>query len=522
MCVRRIDVRTAVARSVGACVGRTLTIAICLLMILPVPPLAAEGELARLSVDPNARHQKINGFGATIRSLVYGSNDYLSPEERNRVIEVVFKDVGLSMGNLHIPNLEREHNDDGDPQHLNRAGFDLQESRAMKERVVDRAMAFGPQIFYLAASIDLRNMLWLKELRHRNYEKYLEECAEHVLAAVKLWKDELGFTSTYVLPFNEPLTGNRELAGGSAREVIDIIKRAGARLRREGFGQVRFVIAGEETPGASLKLASAILDDPEARPLVGAIAYHAYPYGSAYASVPNILRSSGAGHPVPEEIAIRAKLRDLAREQNLPLWMTEISHSEVGGLSFNAVLGRAIHIHDELVYADAGAYFGMHAMWDSWSHREHFQNRNWDLLAEGDTIVLIDKEASKVHITGMGYAIGHYARWLGQNAYRVEAASSDALVQVTAFKDEPGSRLILVIINNHSTVTPVGISISHGKITGTISGEESTAGALWKPLAATRVVGSSFERLLPPKSLNTLAVNGFELWPAKASPASGP
>src|SRR5262249_7835674 len=173
-----------------------------LLMILPVPPLAAEGELARLSVDPNARHQKINGFGATIRSLVYGSNDYLSPEERNRVIEVVFKDVGLSMGNLHIPNLEREHNDDGDPQHLNRAGFDLQESRAMKERAVDRAMACGPQIFYLAASIDLRNMLWLKELRHRNYEKYLEECAEHVLAAVKLWKDELGFTSTYVLPFN--------------------------------------------------------------------------------------------------------------------------------------------------------------------------------------------------------------------------------------------------------------------------------------------------------------------------------
>jgi hypothetical protein len=37
------------------------------------------------------------------------------------------------------------------------------------------------------------------------------------------------------------------------------------------------------------------------------------------------------------------------------------------------VRGRAIQIHDELVYADAAAFFGMNAMWDTTSHAQHYQ-----------------------------------------------------------------------------------------------------------------------------------------------------
>lgn len=493
---------------------RSVLLGAALLLALRRGHAAEPAGPARITIDPAVRHQKIDGFGATIRSLIYGPKDYLSAEQRLKVMQALFKDVGLSMGNLHIPNLERNRNDDGDPQHLNRAGIDIAGSRAFKEGVVDPAMKFGPQTFYLEASIDLRDkrgMLWLRDLRQRNYELYLEECAEHVVAGVQLWRDELGFNSAYVMPFNEPLTGNRELAGGSVREVIDIIKRTGARLRREGLGNVRFVVPNEETEQASLDLATAILNDPQARPFVGAIAYHPYPYGSTYTSVPNILRSSGAGRPNAEKIAVRAKLRELARRHNLPLWMTEVSHSEVGGLSFEAVLGRAIHIHDEMVYADAAAYFGMHAMWDSWSHKDHFQRRPWGLLDEGDTIVLIDKEVGRIYITGIGYAIGHYARWLGRGARRVKATSSDGLVLVTAFHDEARRRVTVVLINNHAVGKQVALSISNGSIGGAVTGEESTVAARWKPVTGTAASPAGFERLLPPKSVTTLALDGFEL-----------
>ena len=48
----------------------------------------------------------------------------------------------------------------------------------------------------------------------------------------------------------------------------------------------------------------------------------------------------------------------------------------------------------------------------------------------------------------MGYAIGHYARWVRRGAVRIEAESSDPLVQVTAFRDDADKRLVLVVINN--------------------------------------------------------------------------
>src|SRR3989338_3365615 len=130
--------------------------------------------------------------------------------------------------------------------------------------------------------------------------------------------------------------------------------------------------------------------------------------------------------------------------------MTEVSHGEVDPRSFDNLLGRAIHIHDELVYANASAYFGMNNIWDTISHKEHFGNRN--LFSEEGTIVLIDNDDTQtVYITGMGYAIGHYARWIKKGAVRIEAESSDPLVQVTAFRDDSQKRMVLVVINNAST-----------------------------------------------------------------------
>ena len=99
-----------------------------------------------------------------------------------------------------------------------------------------------------------------------------------------------------------------------------------------------------------------------------------------------------------------------------------------------ALRGRAIHIHDELEYADCSAFYGMLAIWDSKTHFEHTQGKR-PFKSETDSVVVVDDEARTVTITGLGYAVGHYARWLNRGAVRVEVTTNDPLVLASAFVD---------------------------------------------------------------------------------------
>lgn len=373
----------------------------------------------------------------------------------------------------------------------------------MKEQVVDLARPDGFNDYSLSNNIDFRRMSWLKPIREADYPRYLDECAEHVLAGVQNWNDSFGSVPPTMMLFNEPLSGNRELQGGSTQEVVDIVKRTGARLKAAGF-QVKFVVPNEETERKSLETATAILADPEARQYVAAIGYHPYPYGSPYASIPQILKTSGQGKPDAARLEVRGELKALAARYDLPLWMTEVSHGEVPLESMDALRGRAIHIHDELEYADAAAYFGMNAMWDSKTHQEHTRGSR-PLNSETDTIVLVDDEANTVTITGMGYAIGHYARWLKRGATRIEAKSDDPLVMISAFRDDAARRATLVLINNAEGARRVSVSINGLTLRGLLTGEQSSGTIRWQslPLSPSKLGG--FEVTLPPQSVTSIA-----------------
>jgi len=329
--------------------------------------------------------------------------------------------------------------------------------------------------------------------------------AEQVVATHALWRDRYGLVPSYFLLFNEPTSGNAELIGGSTSEMVDIVKRAGQRLRAARF-QTKFIVPNEETEELSLERARGILADPEARRYVGAIGYHTYPYGSAYASIRRIVDTSGAGRPDPGRIAVRRELRDLAARYGVPLWMTEVSNGGVDARSFDGVRGRAIHIHDEFVYANASAYFGMNNMWDTTTHDEHFRGRpqEGNIYSEEGTIALIDNQRGSVIITGMGYAIGHYARWVRPGSRRVEAASSDRLVQVTAFRDNSRKRLVWVVINNSPAKRIVHFRTNGVRPVGSLVGEQSTEAARWRKLKGTLPARPGFTVTVPPASVTTL------------------
>lgn len=470
-------------------------------------------------VRASARRQVMEGFGASVRTLVSEGRDTLTPSLRLRALDALYRQVGITMGMVDQMLVESRspagegQNDNHDPRAIDWSGFQTRAVDVMKTKLFDLPPARGFDDYHLGQRVNTRwASPWLADLRKTDYRVYVDEAAEQIVAACIYWRDHVGPVPRRLQPFNEPLSGNEELRDGTRQDLVDIVKRTGDRLATEGFGDVRFVVPSEETEEQSYTSASAILADPHARSYVGAIGYHPYPYESPYANIRRLLRTSGLGHPDASRIAARQRLRELARAHNLPLWMTEVSNGGVDPRSYDDFRGRAIHIHDELTYADAAAYLAMASMWDI---SQPLHDTVVGPEAHEGTVVLVDSREDSVTITGIGYAMGHYARWVHRGAVRVEADAGDTLLQVTAFRDDRRGTLTLVLINNAGSSRTATVKVDGVRLSGEISGEQSTASAYWKSVPPILPRSDGFEIAMPETSVTSLMAT-FE-----QSPSSG-
>ena len=276
---------------------------LALASLLAAAPARAD---VRIVIDGSKPHQTMQGFGATTISLVFNATDNVPPAMRTQAIDALYDQVRLNMGNLEIEpfespgsNVYAPANDNASPTSFG-AGWNWIQSDNMVQKVVNPGAPFGFDRYWLGPVLSSGFALsWAPALRTTNYQLYLDELAEHVAAVAIHWRDAYGHVPAYLQLFNEPLSGNVELSGGSVQEIIDLIKRCGDRLRAEGFPAMKFIVPAEETEQKSLDDARAILADPAARAYVGAIAYHPYPYGSTYAAVPKSLPRRAAGGRIP-------------------------------------------------------------------------------------------------------------------------------------------------------------------------------------------------------------------------------
>ena len=438
-----------------------------------------------ITVDGNIKHQVIEGFGASTVGWSDFGNDKMGAI-RPKILDAMYNQVKLTMGDIHCAPYEgyngtwgSQSNDNADPNVFNWAGFIWGRSDYDKTLLYDIAKPMGFTNILLRGGISRRwSDTWLSTLRDSDYNLYLQEAAENAVAVLIRWRDQYGIIPEWHQLFNEPLSGNKEVSDGvtipAAQEVVDLVKAAGARFRLEGFDKIKMVVASEETEEKSLSTAQAIMNDPIARQYVGAITYHTYPHESTYCLISNILSTSGAGNPVQSRITVRNNIRNLAKQYGCQVWMTEVIDVVGSPTKFDTLRGRAIHIHDEMLYADASSFWGMYNSYEI----------NSDARADNEGhFVTFDQNLQTFKIRGVGYAVGHYARWITpKETYRIESASNDKLVQVTAFKDEKKKNIVLVIINNKTQDAPVSAGLSGTSLFGKISGEQSTASAFWQSI----------------------------------------
>jgi O-glycosyl hydrolase len=291
---------------------------------------------------------------------------------------------------------------------------------------------------------------------------------------------------------------------------VDIIKSAGERLHEEGFTETKFIVPAEETVTKSIDTSRSILADKAARSYIGALAYHAYPYDSAYSSVRRILQASGTGQPDHDEIRNRRRIYELAAQHELPVWMTETSEgpgrADYPFGSPENLRARANHIHDELVYANTSAYFAMYNLWDRQSHDAHFKDRGIDFFSESSHIALVDQTTSDIHISGIGFAIGHFSRWITPGSLRIDAVSDNKLVKVAAFRSDRQNELTLVVINNSNFEAEMDFSLENMALQGTVEGEYSDRSNRWKQLPTlTLSDNASFRLTVGPTSVTSLS-----------------
>ena len=466
-----------------------------------------------VKIDPSVEHQKISGFGATSLAGIMvtgnGVRDLLSTDLRAQALKAVYEEVGLNLGSIQL--WQEPRNDNEDPSVINRDGFRWEVSDAIYEVLVRPARPYGFVDFSLGLTIDMRHeLVWMKELRENDYSQYLDEVAEYVVAGVSHWWEISGTVPRLITLFNEPLSGNRELQGGSIQEVVDIINYAGKRLHEEGFSQTKFIVPAEETVEKSIDTSRAILADKTARSYIGALAYHAYPYDSAYSSVQRILQTSAKGLPEKGEIAIRKQLYELAAQYDIPLWMMETSEGPGrADYSFGSpenLRARANHIVDELVYANASAYFAMYNLWDRQSHEDHFRDRGIAFFSESSHIALVDQETSNVYVSGIGFAIGHFARWIAPDSWRIDAVSDNRLVKVVAFRSAIQNKLTVVVINNSNSRANMDLYLENMAANGIVKGEFSDRENRWQELGPLKLSDTkSLKLVINPLSVTSLS-----------------
>ncbi|MBI3950266.1 MAG: hypothetical protein HY314_07415 [Acidobacteria bacterium] len=479
------------------------------------PHQAHPQQAVSIHVDGTVRHQTIMGFGGSLIPFdldgVYRAHDPSQPERvvvppdvRQEIARVLHTELGISRARPAPIGFEPE-NDNADPNVFDRSRYfwnfrslDLR-GADMYSHYITLARPFGLQSWFPSFAIELGDgEAWLRigGAGHNRFAlnpQLIDEFVEWLLA-VAVHFQEIDLELPYMMIQNEPSFGTGRGVIIQPQDMAMIVEQLGRRLEQAGL-RTKIVIPDDLNPTNALAYIEAVLNNPAARSFVGALAYHCY--DGVYNQPQVILQTSAQGNPDHEAVAVRRRIRDLARQYHLPVWMSEISSSRPHDLTpFDVARARANHIHDELTIADATAF--------DLNNLFFIELPN----TEADIILVYfnpDGRFNRYQVTPWGYILGHYARYARPGSVRIEATSSDPRVRVAAFERPDGGIAVVAINNNDS---PVEVEIRFGGINQIPTGFEvrsSVENRLWQSSPPVEVRDGVLRVTLPPRSITTLA-----------------
>lgn len=401
------------------------------------------------------RHQTIDGFGASYRvwddpHLIEGGA-VPAPEEQAEIVAALVDDLGLTrLRAIHEPGLEPE-NDNDDPFVLDMSRLVFDGRRADEPaRVAMQFLDAGlPTVF----PAPIRLEPWMESP---------EEFAEWGLALLLRWRDQ-GVEPALYSPLNEPA---HDRAGRRSPEWFAAAVAALGRGIRSAGLTTKLVLPDDLNPPEALARARAVLEDEEARPFVGALAFHLY--GGAQSD--------------------RAldEMEALGERYGLPLWMTEFTDGRWG--RWPDVLGWAGTIHGMLTEHDVSAVDSMWAFFGS-------QDRSSALIAIGE---------GGLEATPMFFVTRQWSRYVRPGFVRVGVESDVRGILASAFVSPNDNEVVLVLVNRDGGPQRFDIGVSGAQASTDVRPEWTSVTARGTSDGTASWDGSTIGVGLPAASVTTL------------------
>ena len=430
------------------------------LLIAGVTLLNAPQAAAQVRIDVSTTYQVMEGFGSSSRvwddpHVSNARRTVIPPEAQHEILTKLYAELGLTRVRPVLDGGIEHTNDNGNPFSFDWARFNFEWKRNDAHvELVKQAIPYGLRVYF---STPILLEKWMTE---SNPEEYVE----WAMAVLLRWRD-LGLEMPYYSITNEP--GYKRGGIWSAEWMKTVVKLLGARMEAEGLNTM-LVIPDDINPGEAYKRSLAVLEDPEARQYVAALAYH------LYGKRDRDLR----------------RMRDLSLRYGIPLWMSE--YSEPRYVSYSGAMRWIRTVHDLIANYRISAVDYMWGFFGSWEdHGAHSL-----VQIKFDHGVYRGYKLSPTY-----YLTGQFSRFVRPGHVRVEASSADRDILVTAYK---GSRdLVVVVINAGHDRKQVSFTLTGGPMPRSLLPVRTSRTEKWKRLAPVMPQYSSFTISLPAASVTT-------------------
>lgn len=280
------------------------------------------------------------------------------------------------------------------------------------------------------------------------------------MAVLRYWRSQ-GVEPPYYSPLNEPEIG-RDFP---PQWMHDVVLRLGRRLASEGF-RTKLVVPDDENPVDAHERSVAVLEDPEARKYVGALAYHIY-------------KGTEADWP---------RMRELAARYRLPLWMTEFYGRDY--VEWPGALDWSVKMHDLLTVGGVNAVDYLFGFFGTWARTGQMIEMNFD----GD-------QYRSFRLTPVYFVTGQYSKYVKPGYRRIAASPESGDVLTVAFTG-PG-KLVVVATNPTHEAQAVRFVFTGGKIGPRVAVQQTSSGVGLQSRPSLPVRRGVLSTILPRQSVTT-------------------
>jgi glucuronoarabinoxylan endo-1,4-beta-xylanase len=408
-----------------------------------------------VSVDPAARHQTMQGFGASVAFEISLLTDHPNHDE---LYQVLFADLGIQV--LRIANWYQDSQTPGNPG-------DLGDFNATAALVAGAHAALGHDPVILMSS-------WSPPPSLKSIDKFQGGTLGQSNGAFRYadfgawWRSSLdayaaaGVVPTFVSIQNEP----DFVPTGQNRWSACLIDASENRAANAGYGPAldavttaiadlasKPTLLGPEVSGIAGNRVQGYLDELAAEGRLdelGGVAHHLYNGGNA--------ASPASFAPEMNAVAIDAGGK--------PLFQTEFGPSPVD--MFNT----AWLIHNAVTVEGVSTYLHWDLIWGD----------NLSATSAQGLVSIEDANAQARWQTAKGYrindayyAVRHFAKWIDVGWQRVDADTSSSALRASAFGSPDGQKLTVVLLN--TDVDPHAITVDNGGFASGVSAIYRTSGS---------------------------------------------